>query len=55
MCVTSVAVYGQGLFFPAEGRLLVILLHESCIDTYFLALIFVLCGNRFIKAIRYER
>jgi len=44
-----VAVHGQGLFF-SEGRLLVILLHESCTNTYFLLLI---SGNRFIKAIRY--
>jgi len=30
------AVHGQGLFFSiAEGRLLVILLHESCTNTYF--------------------
>jgi len=37
-----VAVHGQGLFFSSEGRLLVILLHESC------TLIFVLRGNHFI-------
>jgi len=43
-----VAVHGQGLFFLAEGRLLVILLHESCTNTFiylFFTLIFVLCGN----------
>jgi len=30
-----VAVHGQGLFFLAEGRLLVILLHESCTNISF--------------------
>jgi len=30
-----VAVHGQGLFFLAEGRLLVILLHESCTNKFF--------------------
>jgi len=34
-----VAIHGQGLlFFIAEGILLVILLHESCTDTYFFLL-----------------
>jgi len=32
-----VAVHGQGLFFfIAEGKILVILINESCTNTYFL-------------------
>jgi len=38
-------------FFLAEGRLLVILLHKSCTNTYFFTVLFLLCGNCFIKAI----
>jgi len=45
-----VAVHGQVLFFFSGRKLLVILLHESCTNKFF-----SVCGNRFIKAIRYER
>jgi len=38
-----VAVHGQGLFFLAEGRLLVILLHESCTNTYIFLLQYFYC------------
>jgi len=48
-----VAVHAQGLFILVEGRLLVILLQESCTNTLFFTLLS--CGNRFIKAIRYSR
>jgi len=39
--------------FLAEEMFLLIKLHESCTNTLFFILI--LCGNRFIKAIRYPR
>jgi len=42
-------------FFLAEGRLLVIYLMKVAPIHFFFTLIFLLCGSRFIKAIRYSR
>jgi len=39
-----VAFHSQGLFFLAEGRLLVIPLHESCTNTcFFFLLQYIYC------------
>jgi len=34
MVLFITAQHGKGLFFLAEGRLLLILLHESCTNTF---------------------